>query len=135
MNDQEIWTLFERLADEGLSAEDRTRLEAQVAGDPELSARFEAFRTLSDWPQLERLPNEVAARNRVYQSFVQDRDEGLVSLDLSKLFPIFFGGAVAAALVLGVLNFWQFCELAGGTFEAAFGMPAESIETVIVSQL
>lgn len=135
MNDTEAWILFERLADSGLPMDERRRLEAQVAAAPELTARLEAFRSMSEWPLLEKSQAEEAVCSRALQSLSADLESRLLAFDLGRLFPLFFGGAVAAALVLGLVNFWQFYEFADGTWDALFGLPAESIETALLGQL
>ncbi|MDQ8181272.1 hypothetical protein [Pelagicoccus sp. SDUM812005] len=135
MNDEQAWKQFERLADPELPAGERAALESEIEGDPKLLARYEAFLALSAWPQVEPALEGEAARARLFDELARDREEELVAVNLGKLFPVFLGSAVAAALVLGLLNILQFETLSGDMWEALFGLPAETIESTIVSQL
>lgn len=135
MNDEQAWKYFERLADPDLRADQRVRMEQEIAADPLLSARFEAFQAMCSWSQIEPVAASNEGRVRLMEMLQKDREEELVAVSLGKLFPVFMGGAVAAALLLGFMNVQLFGDLAGGTWEALFGMPAETIETVIASQL
>ena len=135
MKENEEWKLFERLADPDLPAAERLHLEHQLAADREAQIRYEAFCLLKDWPRLEPAAESAAARRRLLERIQDERTAEVADQELGRLFPLFMGGALAAALALALFNFWEFGELAGGTVEAFFGMPRESVESVFVSQL
>lgn len=135
MKTNEEWSLFERLADSSVQGEERRQLETQLALDPELAKRYEVFSLMSEWPSLDVIPDSADARLRLLGRLAEDRERGLPDRELGRMFPIFFGGALAAVLVLAAMNFWQFDELSGGTLEALFGLPSETVESAIVSQL
>lgn len=135
MKDNEEWHLFERLADPELPEAQRQRLESQIAADPRLQARFAAFRVLSDWPLLERDPECSAASDTVLARLVEEDAGRVAERELGRLFPVFISGALAAALALAMINFWEFGATSDDALDALFGMPEVSVETVIVSQL
>lgn len=135
MKSNEEWPLFERLADPALPDGERRRLEGLIAADPDSQMRYEAFCLLGEWPTLEQMPDSSAARGRLLERISAERESDVTDRELGRLFPAFFGGAVAAALILAAVNFWHFESLSGGTLEALFGLPDETVETAIVSQL
>lgn len=135
MKTNEEWPLFERLADPALLDGERRRLEDLIAADPGSQRRYEAFRLLREWPTLDQMPDSSAARGRLFEKVSAQRESDVTDRELGRLFPVFFGGAVAAALVLAAVNFWHFESLAGGTLEALFGLPDATMESAIVSQL
>ncbi|MBD5780918.1 hypothetical protein IEN85_15570 [Pelagicoccus sp. NFK12] len=135
MNDEQAWKQFERLAAPDLSERERAELEAEIEKNPKLAKRLQAFRAMNAWAQMEPPVAEVEARERLFSELDRDRESQMVEAGLGKLFPVFMGGAVAAVLVLGALNVWQFDALSGDLWEALFGLPSETIETAIVSQL
>jgi len=135
MKENEEWQLFERLADPDLPEEEKLRLQREVAADPEAQTRYEAFCLLQNWRAFEARPEDAAARDRLLARVEQERAGDVTDRELGRLFPAFIGGALAAALALAMVNFWAFGDSAGGAIDAFFGMPHESEESVIVSQL
>lgn len=135
MNDEQAWKHFERLADPELSSEERASLTAAIEKDPKLAARFEAFQAMNGWPEVEPLSANSRARAHLIEELDRTRDKELVAVNIGRLFPVFFGGSVAAALILALMNLQQFDDLSAGTWEALFGIPSETIETALVSQL
>tara|TARA_B110000037_G_scaffold176072_1_gene200891 strand:- start:422 stop:829 length:408 start_codon:yes stop_codon:yes gene_type:complete len=135
MNSKEECLLFERLSDLELPLEERMDLERLIATEPELSERYATYRLLEEWAELESQTCAVGARSEIYESLLKEKESDLADRELGRLFPIFLGGALAASLVVALLNFWQFSDTSAGSVEALFGIPAESMETIIVSQL
>ncbi|MBK1878703.1 hypothetical protein [Pelagicoccus mobilis] len=135
MKENEEWQLFERLTDPDLPEEEKLRLEREIASDPEVQARYEAFCILQDWPTLENQESSAAARERLLARIAEEQEDAVTDRELGRLFPIFISGALAAALALAMVNFWEFGDTSEGTLDALFGMPEESEESVIVSQL
>lgn len=135
MNTNEEWLLFERLADPEVSVEERVRLEGLIAASPESLKRYRAFQSMAEWQNLEPVPDSTAARSRLFATLAKGSEAEVTERELGRLFPMFFGGALAAVLVVALLNIWQFDDISGDAWGALFGIPAESVEIVIVSQL
>ena len=55
MNNSENWSILEKLADSGTSAEERLKLLKEVESDPVLLDKWKAFRVLQTWPELEHV--------------------------------------------------------------------------------
>lgn len=135
MKTPDTWRLMERLADPELPRAERERLEAKVAADPELRARFAVFKNLMTWPQIEPAPQSAAMQRRLLERLRHERERAATDREVGRLFPVFAGLAAAAALAIGIVNFQQFGEMASTTLDAVFGLPEHSVENELLTQL
>ncbi len=135
MKTPEIWRLLERLADPDLPREERERLEAFVEADPELRARDAAFKALRSWPEVEPAPPSAGMQRRLFERLRRERELAATDREVGRLFPVFAGLAAAAALAIGIVNFQQFGGVANGSLDAMFGLPAQTVENELLTQL
>ena len=135
MKPSESWKLLEKLLDPQLSPEERAALEAAAQNDPALSERAAVLQHLRDWRRWEPRRDTTLAQERVAARYRWAREGEATDREVTRLFPVFAGLALAAAIVVAVFNFHAFEEASGDSLDAVLGLPANTADNQLIAQL
>ena len=135
MDNTDHWKLLEQLADPATSLDQRRDIESRLENDPHLRDQLLAFRVLTSWPALDRADrsesNSADALARMEALFAREA----VDDEIKRAFPWVALVALAAAVVLAVINFGTMRDFSNTTLDALLGLPETSIEHTLTANL
>ncbi len=135
MDKNDSWNLFEELSDPGISLERKAALEAQLNEDPVLRDRLSTFRILQQWPGLDAADRPFVNSRAVMDQILLEKSGNAVDLEIKRTFPWVAAAALAAAVVLAVINIETMGNNAESTLDAVFGLSIPTLEDSLLTDL
>ena len=134
MTEAEKWKLLERLADPSTPPAEWQSLMARVNAEADLRQLWRGFRALQQWPQ--ELQRSAAPDLEPLHHRIRSEMEALaVEREMRRAFPWLAAAAIAASVLLGLVNLNRVEDPASNPLDEAFGLPNPSFEASLIADL
>jgi hypothetical protein len=135
MDKNNPWKILEQLADPSISLERKAALETKLKDYPVMLDRLETFRVLQAWPELDAVDRPFVNVRQVMDKIDRMDAMDTVDLEIKRAFPWVAATALAAAVILALVNFEMMGESSDNTLEALFGLTVPTIEETLYADL
>jgi len=135
MHKQNTWELLERLADPVVKPEEQRQLEQQIKKDPNLQDILQTFRILQTWPAVEKATLAEPYPQVLINRLEHEWELEAVDRELGRVFPFVAAASLAAAVIIGIINFGAMREFANDPIDALLGLPQHSLDDIILAEL
>lgn len=132
MNNTHNWNIFEKLAAPDTPAGERIQLLKFIESNADLLAQWKAFRVLQEWPLLEQLSQKSGSTDVI---MMRVHEVESVDYGIKRNFPWVAAAALAASVVLVLINIGQKEDASDVTLDDVFGLPAPTIENTVLANL